>query len=239
MIYLIYRLNDQFFFILGDISNITFEIWKSLDLPINLFFILQEKLNQVKNQKININEKSSITGRNKEIIIPKIEAKIIQPERMISEHIELPSKEKIDLSLKEDFKETNLVKEQTKQKESTKTSQIDFQSLNLLLESIVSELNIERDSSKIEILKKIHTVIYNIASNPNEEKFKKLKLNSKFYCDFLQPYKSILRFLELINFTQSDDNQSLEYKGRSEEILQVLNVFNKFLVSRSIINTTY
>ena len=73
--YIINRLNDQFFFILGDISNMTFEIWKSLDLPINLFFILQEKLNQVKNQKNIIPEKTGITGISKENIVPKIEVK--------------------------------------------------------------------------------------------------------------------------------------------------------------------
>lgn len=207
-----------------------FELWKELELPINLFFILQEKYNQTKN-KLHISVPTGMTTTIKQ-------ENIIQSmQRKEEEKINLVPKEEkiIKQVLNEDIKKPSIQKESDKIDEKPKPQQQTEKKENLeyYLESIITELKVDKDSSKLEVLKKLHTVVSNIAGNPLEEKFKKLKINSKFYTDFLQPYNSVMNFLYYIGFSKSLDNEFLEYKGRAEHIQNVLLGFNQFLIKNS------
>jgi hypothetical protein len=208
-----------------------FELWKALELPINLFFILQEKYNQTKN-KLQTPVPTAITTTIKQ------ENLIQSIQRNEEEKINLmPQEEKIIKQVfNEEIKKPTAQKEPVKVEEKPKPLQQTEKKENLenYLESITTELKVEKDSSKLEVLKKLHTVVSNIAGNPSEEKFRKLKINSKFYTDFLQPYNSVMNFLNYIGFSKNLDNEFLEYKGMAEQIQNVLLGFNQFLIKNSI-----
>jgi hypothetical protein len=220
-----------------------FEIWKSLELPLNLFFILQQRLNQVKTQGIYMQSVARITPIIQETKspIPDSKEKITQPLNLTRiQTVKEKGNCYLNINL-EDLRKSTQTNEQIKlisesiavPKESPKK-----ETTENLLEIIVTELNIDKvkDPAKIDTLKKLHTILSNIAANPNEDKFKKLKINSKFYMDYLHPYKSILNYLNTINFKYSQDNQFLEYKGDLSQINLTLNSFNQFLLDKSKIS---
>ena len=73
----------------------------------------------------------------------------------------------------------------------------------------------------IEVFESIHKIFQNILDNPLDNKFRKLKIGSKFYNNYIHPYKEVQLFLEHANFKSS--GEFLVNDSGIEEIEKTLN----------------
>ncbi len=216
------KLHKQFYIKLKHMKNLSLEIWKSLDLPINLYYVLNElyqsSLSNSKNiekilpsETIKIPEKQNINSQKQEIlIIPST-----QPVLKL-----LPQKNQIN-------NETNIMNQIIKQNNlneiygNNSIQSIVHNDLCVLL----TEIN-DIDISK-KLFKSIHKIITNISHNPSIERYKKfniIKLLSSFR------YKNIIPFFSHIGFKNIDDYMILqEDKKIINNILIVNTLLNQFI----------
>lgn len=83
----------------------------------------------------------------------------------------------------------------------------------------------------IEVFESLHKIFQNIVDNPFDAKFRKLKIGSKFYNNFIYPYKEVQLFLEHANFKAS--GEFLVNESATEEIEKTLNDIINFAVAMS------
>lgn len=239
-------MNDNFFFRLRDIKNLNIDLWRQLGLPLNLFFIINEKIkifestltdpstgsnlfkleqpqNSVKITSINQsvikeiprNEDKNITALKQSYTtdsnLVRIPSKIheIQPNPKVEKTVEhlIPSSNKIEIHSHDYLKKD----------------------IYNVLDNLASEIN-SKDRMK-DVLKNLHKIIINIISNPNDEKFRKLNAESKFFQNTINPYKNTLKFLELLQFAKIS-NQYIEYTGDDKYLIDIGERLNEYLIDR-------
>lgn len=92
-------------------------------------------------------------------------------------------------------------------------------------------LSIPDQQLLIEVLESIHKVFQNIIDNPLEGKYRKLKIGSKFYNNYIAPYSSIQEFLLHAKFYANND--FLTNDAPVEEIQAIFNDFINYAVAFS------
>lgn len=231
-------MNNNFFFRLRDIKNINVDLWRSLNLPLNLYFILVDKIKQIEEkQEQGFNpfimpSTSTYTQPTQQVH----QVQQIQPSTTISTNITKPStistitstpSNIITISKTEEQKyqptQTQIVEQEVKEEDILKTE------IYKVLENIMREIN-DRDKVK-EVLKKLHTIVMNIVSNPEDIKYRKLKIDSKFFEVTIKPYINTYKFLEVLKFIKIGDY--MEYVGDDQFIIKVAERMNDYLIENS------
>ena len=227
---IINKLHKQFYIKLKHMKNLSLEIWKSLDLPINLYFVLNElyqsSLSDSKNtnnlslSKNNENVSETIKNPEKQkIISPNKQSKISNNQPILKLQ---PQKNQ---NLVNNNHETNIMNQVIKQNNINK-----IYGNNSLQSSIHNDLCILlTEVSDIEISKKlfksIYTIISNISHNPKIERYRKfniMKLLSSYR------YKNIIPFFSHIGFKNIDDFMYLPGDAKNMSIVSIeLNQFIK------------
>ena len=227
---IINKLHKQFYIKLKHMKNLSLEIWKSLDLPINLYFVLNElyqsSLSDSKNtnnlslSKNNENVSETIKNPEKQkIISPNEQSKISNSQQILKLQ---PQKNQ---NLVNNNHETNIMNQVIKQNNINK-----IYGNNSLQSSLHNDLCILlTEVSDIEISKKlfksIYTIISNISHNPKIERYRKfniMKLLSSYR------YKNIIPFFSHIGFKNIDDFMYLPDDAKNMSIVSIeLNQFIK------------
>jgi hypothetical protein len=234
---------------------LNFESWKYLNLPLNLYFLLQGKIslceggsgsnsinpfiqpsriveedsNQSQMQSQSIQISNLLTNKIEQTSKPKNNLILDKSNGLLREKIVSPSLDQNKKSIRP-VESSEII---LKKEDLIKDVKVDIlkEKVYSNLDKIVGEIN-DKDKS-IDILKKIHTIIINILSNPNEQKYRKLKIDSKFAKTYIEPYKSAKNFLTSIKFQTSTDSQYLEYTEDVDYLSRVTENFNDYLIERS------
>jgi len=84
----------------------------------------------------------------------------------------------------------------------------------------------------MEVFENLHKIFQNIVDKPFDNKYRKLKIGSKFYNNYIDPYKEVKLFLEHANFKAFEEY--LVNDSPTEEIEKTLNDITNFAVALSI-----
>jgi hypothetical protein len=181
-----------------------------MDLPINLYFILRNKLDLLeKSQPIGSPFNTLPTQQTNKVSNPvmKLQEKPIQTETNFGK-IEMPTV-----------------------KQPVEADVLNEKVYNLL-NDLLLEIN-DRASQK-DVLMKIHMIILNIINNPSEPKFRSIKTSNKLYETYISKYKSSIRFLQFAGFDYSNDKGSFDFNGDINHLHAILDKLDNFLLEKSI-----
>lgn len=188
-----------------------------MNLPINLFFILQGKLELLEKHTFN----------------PFSSQPIIQPEIVKSE-LQIKDEPKMEIG-----KQIEQIKEEPKNKIETNINDIKFEDpnkdqiqidVNNLLEYLLTEID---DSTKAKtVLQMMHKLILNIVNNPNETKYRRLKLTNSNYKTYIEGYTGALSFLQYSRWEFTFNNEYLEFVGDVGYLIQILEKLDNFLIAK-------
>ena len=216
---IIKKLQKEFYVKLKHMKNLSIDTWKSLGLPINLYYVIfelyQSALNEQQSslpqpqQPLNtinvINEKQTYN--------PPQQTQPLQQNQIYNNN----NKQQTPLN-----NVINIIKNENN------ISNIVHNDLSILFTEI-DNLDISR-----QVFKQIYTVITNIAHNPLEDKFRRFNIN-KFISKF--KYKSIIEFFLHIGFKRVDEYMYLV--GDAKNITEVMTELNKFIRDNKIAQTTF
>ncbi len=201
---IITRLNKEFYFKLKDIKNLSKETWKSFNLPLNLFYLLNEKYQKYQNNNnnnIQFNPQKQISNNN----FNKIQNNL--------NNNNLYNKYNNYNNYNNNYNNYNnnsnnylksLIQNNNNTFNYQKSSQsnvINRENIQKYLQSIFMQINNFNISKDVFHL--LFKIINNIIKNPNNEKYKKINIQKLFY---LYNYSSLKQFLFFIGFKQLDNN---------------------------------
>ena len=233
---IIKKLQKEFYIKLKHMKNLSIETWKSLDLPINLYYVLNELYQSALSEQQTKNEsKESIQPQqppqiNKEPVLdPQHQNKISNNQGGIfsqykAERQAQQNKNIIQKNIDDKSKFNNI----NKIDENDSLQNLVHNNLSILFAEI-DNLNISR-----KVFKQIYTIISNIAHNPNDEKYRRFNIN-KFITIF--KYKNIVPFFTSIGFRHVDDYMYLI--GEAKEMSIVNTELNQFIKDNKIAETTF
>ena len=187
---IIKKLQKEFYVKLKHMKNLSIETWKSLELPINLYYVLNElyqsALNEQQSTQTQPMPLPQPVQNNKNVINeekPQIVPSKIQPQTQ-------PPKQNLNNSNYQ--KNNNLLNNIVNMiNDQNSLSNIIHNDLSILF-SEIDNLDISR-----QVFKQLYTIINNIAHNPNEEKYRRFNI-TKFMSKF--NYKTIKDFFIHIGF---------------------------------------
>ena len=222
---IIKKLQKEFYVKLKHMKNLSIETWKSLDLPINLYYVLNELYQSA------LNEQQASQPRPQQPPQNTINYPSQQPQRppqnqpqmqyQPQQLMQLLNNKNIQKNVNQIFNEINV------QNKNSLQSMV-YNDLSLLF----SEIN-NLDRSR-QVFKQIYKIITNIAHNPNEEKFRRFNI-SKFLSNF--KYKNITPFFTHIGFKNVDEYMYLI--GDAKNISVVMSELNKFIRDNKIAESTF
>ena len=178
-------------------------MWKLMNLPYNLYFILQEKYKLVYEKQINPFE-------NNISVKPSYNANKIVDINSIPNLNEDEHQFKIKGSLNSENKGsvvTNTEKNKIKYIEPTVDIVISQKSVTdikdkkrsqlfNIMETCITEIN--KKEIYISLFKSIYKLMNNILSNPLDEKYCNLNADSNFFKKNINPYDSILKLIQFV-----------------------------------------
>ena len=222
---IIKKLQKEFYVKLKHMKNLSIDTWKSLGLPINLYYVIfelyQSALNEQQSSlpqpqqplnKINvINEKQTYN--------PPRQTQPLQQNQIFNNNYQNRYNIKQQTPLNNVI---NIIKNENN------ISNIVHNDLSILFTEI-DNLDISR-----QVFKQIYTVITNIAHNPLEDKFRRFNIN-KFISKF--KYKTIIEFFLHIGFKRVDEYMYLV--GDAKNITEIMAELNKFIRDNKIAQTTF
>ena len=233
---IIKKLQKEFYIKLKHMKNLSIETWKSLDLPINLYYVLNELYQSALSEQQTKNEsKESIQPQqppqiHKEPVLdPQHQNKISNNQGGIfsqykAERQAQQNKNIIQKNIDDKSKFNNI----NKIDENYSLQNLVHNNLSILFAEI-DNLDISR-----KVFKQIYTIISNIAHNPNDEKYRRFNIN-KFITIF--KYKNIVPFFTSIGFRHVDDYMYLI--GEAKEMSIVNTELNQFIKDNKIAETTF
>ena len=239
---IIKKLQKEFYVKLKHMKNLTLGIWKSLNLPINLFYVINElyqstlkeqNTNNLLHLQANVKNNTNINKGSldtKEESLPS-QAESQQPKKYINNSIEKNST--VDIPLNNVINKTNDFKPPSKigiQLEEDNEKKSILSIVHEDLASIFLEIN-NIDETRL-VFKQIHNIINNIAHNPNDEKFRRFN-SSKFLSKF--KYKSITDFFAHIGFKKVNDFMYLV--GEANNMTEIMTELNQFIKANKIGST--
>ena len=228
---IIKKLQKEFYIKLKHMKNLTIETWKSLELPINLYYVLNElyqsALNEQKAdqpkpepQPIQSNNNNNVINENKPKIIPQQTQTQNQPQQP-----------KLILN------NNNYQKTNNQIPPNNIFNMInDPNSLPNVVHNDLSIIFSEIDNidTSRQVFKQLYTIINNIAHNPTEEKFRRFNIN-KFMLKY--KYKTIKDFFMHIGFKSV--NEYMYLIGDAKKISIVMAELNQFIKDNKIAQSAF
>ena len=234
---IIKKLQKEFYIKLKHMKNLSIETWKSLELPINLYYVLNELYQSA------LAEQQPINQPNISQVPP------IQPTQIKQEPKPNPQ------SQNKNQKNINEISTKSKTQIQPQPNNNIFQNINNTSKNINinnklndnnSFQNIVHDNLSLifaeidnldisrKVFKQIYTIISNIAHNPNNEKFRRFNIK-KFTATF--NYKSIFSFFSSIGFKNVDEYMYLI--GDAKNMSQVNTELNQFILANKIAESSF
>ncbi len=225
---IIKKLQKEFYVKLKHMKNLSIETWKSLDLPINLYYVLNELYQSALNEQQANQPQSQPQQQPPQNIINYQNQ---QPQRIPQNQPQIQYQPQ---QLNQIMDNNNIQKNKNQIFNS-----IDDQNDNSLQNVVYNDLSIlfsEIDNleKSRQVFKQIYKIITNIAHNPNEEKFRRFNIN-KFLSNF--KYKNITPFFLNIGFKNVDEYMYLI--GDAKNISVVMSELNKFIRDNKIAESTF
>ncbi len=224
-----FSLHHNFFYKLKDIQNINFEIWTKMNLPMNLFFILQGKIALCKPENSNlinpINpfeliEPIQTQGKNTPQVKQTAQtAQTLQTTQANSTVIQTQKSN-------EQMERFSDLTEKERQYADDQKLKVGISNILKLIKMEVGEISLAR-----EVFKTIHNLVCNILQNPEDKKYRRINLGAimkKF------PYKNIKDLVELFQFKQAEDSEvHVEFNSTIEYLNKCTEIINLFLIENS------
>ena len=225
---IIKKLQKEFYVKLKHMKNLSIETWNSLDLPINLYYVLNELYQSALNEQQANQPQSQPQQQPPQNIINYQNQ---QPQRIPQNQPQIQYQPQ---QLNQIMDNNNIQKNKNQIFNS-----IDDQNDNSLQNVVYNDLSIlfsEIDNleKSRQVFKQIYKIITNIAHNPNEEKFRRFNIN-KFLSNF--KYKNITPFFLNIGFKNVDEYMYLI--GDAKNISVVMSELNKFIRDNKIAESTF
>ena len=212
---IIKKLQKEFYVKLKHMKNLSIETWKSLDLPINLYYVINElyqsALNQEQGSQPSQVQQSKNTSSNQ------------SKPQTIPQYQNQPQQQKQNKS-----NYNNNIQNLNRINDQSDLPNIVHNDLSLLFSEID---NLEKSR---QVFKQIYKIITNIAHNPNEEKFRRFNIE-KFLSNF--KYKNIKPFFIDIGFKNVDEYMYLV--GDAKNISTVMSELNKFIRDNKIAESSF
>ena len=220
---IIKKLQKEFYVKLKHMKNLTIETWKSLDLPINLYYVINELYQSALNQEQGSQpsqvqqSKNTSSNQSKPQTIPQYQNQPQQQKQNKSNYSNNSSKY-----------QNNNIQNLNRINDQSDLPNIVHNDLSLLFSEID---NLEKSR---QVFKQIYKIITNIAHNPNEEKFRRFNIE-KFLSNF--KYKNIKPFFIDIGFKNVDEYMYLV--GDAKNISTVMSELNKFIRDNKIAESSF
>ena len=220
---IIKKLQKEFYVKLKHMKNLTIETWKSLDLPINLYYVINELYQSALNQEQGSQpsqvqqSKNTSSNQSKPQTIPQYQNQPQQQKQNKSNYSNNSSKY-----------QNNNIQNLNRINDQSDLPNIVHNDLSLLFSEID---NLEKSR---QVFKQIYKIISNIAHNPNEEKFRRFNIE-KFLSNF--KYKNIKQFFIDIGFKNVDEYMYLV--GDAKNISTVMSELNKFIRDNKIAESSF
>ena len=242
---IIKKLQKEFYIKLKHMKNLSIETWKSLELPINLYYVLNELYQsalaeQQPSNPPNIPPKISQPPAQtfqQQVPNPQIQPKIQKNQNEIQNQF----KPQIQFQQNKNISQNNNIlnnflnnKNRTNNTINNNINTTD--SLQNIVHNNLSILFAEIDNLDIsrKVFKQIYTIISNIAHNPNDEKFRRFNIK-KFTSTF--KYKSIVQLFTSIGFKNVDEYMYLIGDAKNMSIVNT--ELNTFIRDNKIAQTSF
>ena len=210
---IIKKLNQEFYFKLKDIKNLSLEIWQKFGLPTNLYYILNELYQNANNQISNNNN-----TENKNTIENNIKT---------NNNINTINNNSINV-----IRESPKIQKNQQLNLNKNPNEFNKENIHNNLAIIFAEID-NLDISK-EVFQQIYKIINNINQNSNDQKFRKINIK-KFLSKY--PYISIKNFLLFTGFKQ--DGDYLYLLGQQNNITQLVPELNSFIKENKIAQSNF
>ena len=220
---IIKKLQKEFYVKLKHMKNLSIETWKSLDLPINLYYILNELYQSAFNEEQQSNPQNEPNNNKINVINEKPYNPIPQQNQQKSQQQTQNIRTNNSKNNIQEFPlNKNIFKDQNN------LSNIIHNDLSIIFTEI-DNLDISR-----QVFKQIYNIINNIAHNPMEEKFRRFNI-TKFISKF--KYNSLVNFFLHIGFKRVDEYMYLI--GEAKNITDVMKELNQFIKDNKIAQSTF
>ena len=211
---IIKKLQKEFYVKLKHMKNLSIDTWKSLDLPINLYYVLNELYQSALNEQQGSQPQPQSQQQNAINVINQPQVVTHNQSRNQNQN-----QQQIKNQRNQQFNNIN---------DKNNLSNIIHDDLSILFAEID---NLEKSR---QVFKQIYKIITNISQNPNEEKFRRFNIN-KFLSNF--NYKNITPFFTHIGFKNLDDYMYLV--GDAKNISLIMSELNKFIRDNKIAESTF
>ena len=224
---IIKKLQKEFYIKLKHMKNLSIDTWKSLGLPINLYYVIYELYQSALNeQQANLPQPQQPQNNNTINIINQRQPNY--PPQQYQPQIQQQ-------------KPNNTNNYQKNYKTQAPLNNIvnminDQNSLQNIIHNDLSILFCEIDNldkSRL-VFKQIYTIVNNIAHNPKEEKFRRFNV-TKFLAKF--KYNSIVNFFTHIGFKKVDEYMYLV--GEAKNFTMIMSELNQFIRDNKIAQSTF
>ena len=214
---IIKKLKKECYIKLKHMKNLSIDTWKSLDLPINLYYVLNELYQSA------LNEQQQTQPQPSKNTINVINQNPPQTVKTESHPQNQQQKQNLDNNKHQILNNIkNIINDQNS------LPNIVHNDLGILFAEIDN-----LDKSR-QVFKQIYTIINNIAHNPMDEKFRRFNIN-KFLSKF--KYKAITPFFLHIGFKSLDEYMFLV--GDAKNITIVMSELNQFIKDNKIAQSTF
>ena len=213
---IIKKLQKEFYVKLKHMKNLSIDTWKSLDLPINLYYVLNELYQSALNEQQGSQPQTQPQSQQKNNI------NVINQPQIVTHN---------------QSRNQNQNQQQSKNQRNQQFNNInDKNNLSNIIHDDLSILFAEIDNleKSRQVFKQIYKIITNISQNPNEEKFRRFNIN-KFLSNF--NYKNITPFFTHIGFKNLDDYMYLV--GDAKNISLIMSELNKFIRDNKIAESSF
>ena len=213
---IIKKLQKEFYVKLKHMKNLSIDTWKSLDLPINLYYVLNELYQSALNEQQGSQPQTQPQSQKQNNI------NVINQPQIVTHN---------------QSRNQNQNQQQSKNQRNQQFNNInDKNNLSNIIHDDLSILFAEIDNleKSRQVFKQIYKIITNISQNPNEEKFRRFNIN-KFLSNF--NYKNITPFFTHIGFKNLDDYMYLV--GDAKNISLIMSELNKFIRDNKIAESSF
>ena len=213
---IIKKLQKDFYVKLKHMKNLSIDTWKSLDLPINLYYVLNELYQSALNEQQGSQPQTQPQSQKQNNI------NVINQPQIVTHN---------------QSRNQNQNQQQSKNQRNQQFNNInDKNNLSNIIHDDLSILFAEIDNleKSRQVFKQIYKIITNISQNPNEEKFRRFNIN-KFLSNF--NYKNITPFFTHIGFKNLDDYMYLV--GDAKNISLIMSELNKFIRDNKIAESSF
>ena len=241
---IIKKLQKEFYIKLKHMKNLSIETWKSLDLPINLYYVLNELYQSALSEQQPSNPQNIPT---KPAQPPAQTYQEQVPNSQINQknqnEIQNQFKPQMQYQQNKNTNQNNNIlnnflnnKNRTNNNINNNINITPNDSLQNIVHNNLSILFAEIDNLDIsrKVFKQIYTIISNIAHNPNEEKYRRFNIK-KFTSTF--KYKSIAQLFTNIGFKNVDEYMYLIGDAKNMSIVNT--ELNKFIRDNKIAQTSF